>query len=242
MFKKKWFILAFIALLFWQSNTSFSFAQGPRPPFALDGKPVYVFSGQWREARLSGYTWDSRTGFLYSAVYAHNDRTEEGVTSQRILSAADARRQGIATNAHDVSSQAGVNHILNAHNTLRKRYGLPALTWSPKLASYAQQWANTLLHKNGFQHRPNAPYGENLAEASGQQLTPEQVVNMWGSESRYYDHAGNSCAPGNVCGHFTQIVWKDTKDVGCGMARNDRREVWVCNYNPPGNVIGRKPY
>jgi len=45
-----------------------------------------------------------------------------------------------------------------------------------------------------------------------------------------------------VCGHYTQIVWRDTKQVGCGVARDNRREIWVCNYDPPGNWVGHRPY
>jgi PadR family transcriptional regulator len=45
-----------------------------------------------------------------------------------------------------------------------------------------------------------------------------------------------------VCGHYTQIVWSNTREVGCGVARDSNREVWVCNYNPPGNWIGERPY
>jgi uncharacterized protein YkwD len=235
--------LLIIGALLIVASSTFLNARAPDPPFPLDGKPVYVLdSGKWREAWLAGYTWDSRIGFRYSVTYIDNDRTEQNVRTDRIISLADARKRGVATKAYDVSDKDWAGQILNAHNRWRRQYGVPALTWSPRLADYAQQWANTLLKGNRFEHRPDLPYGENLAEASGQQLTPERVVSMWGSENQYYDHDSNSCASGKMCGHFTQVVWKGTREVGCGMARNAGREVWVCNYNPPGNVIGRKPY
>jgi pathogenesis-related protein 1 len=214
----------------------------PNPPFPLDGKPVYVLSGTWREARLGGYEWDSRTGFRYRVVYADTDGEERGVTRDRIMNLADAARRGLVEAAHDVSSRAGVKEMLHVHNVWRQRYHVPPLAWSTKLTRYAQQWANTLLQNRRFEHRSNTPYGENLAEASGQQLTPTRVVTMWGNEYAHYDYSANSCAWGQMCGHFTQLVWKDTKEVGCGMARDSNREVWVCNYNPPGNIVGRKPY
>jgi pathogenesis-related protein 1 len=132
--------------------------------------------------------------------------------------------------------------ILDAHNQWRKRYNVPALTWSSQLASYAQEWANKLLREGKFEHRKNSPYGENLAFASGQQLSPGRVVGMWGEEVKDYNYASNSCKPGKVCGHYTQIVWRNSKQVGCGVARGNGKEIWVCNYNPPGNYIGQKPY
>lgn len=215
----------------------------PHPPFPLDGKPVYVVSnGKWREARLAGYRWDSNTGYHYAVTYADTDRTEEGVKPERIISMGDARRRGIAVKAHDVSDRNWAREMLEAHNTWRRHYRVPVLRWSPGLASYAQQWANTLAQTNRFEHRANSRYGENLAEASGQHLTSEAVVKMWGNEVNYYDYRSNSCEQGRMCGHFTQLVWKGTREVGCGMAREGNREVWVCNYNPPGNIIGQKPF
>jgi uncharacterized protein YkwD len=224
-------------------HRTFTTAQMLTPPFPLDGKPVYISSaGKWREARLTGYRWNTQTGFLYSAVYPSNNQTEQNITTDLIISLATAQARGIATTVYDVSSQAGITQMVNAHNAIRSQYGVPNLTWSTQLASYAQQWANTLLQNGKFEHRSNSPYGENLATASGQMFSPERVVNLWGAESKYYNYASNSCAAGQVCGHFTQIVWRNTTQVGCGVARNAQREVWVCNYNPPGNIIGRKPY
>jgi hypothetical protein len=132
--------------------------------------------------------------------------------------------------------------LLKAHNRWRARYDIAPLKWSPKLARYAQEWAETLLREERFAHRSSCPYGENLATATGLQLTCDEVVDLWAGEGSNYDRKTNSCAQGEVCGHFTQIVWKNTREVGCGMARKGDREVWVCNYTPPGNVIGRAPY
>lgn len=153
-----------------------------------------------------------------------------------------AQQQGAAKSVSGLSTQVGIQQMLDAHNQWRKRYNVPALSWSPQLASYAQEWANRLLREDKFEHRQNSRYGENLAWASGQLLSPQQVVNMWGNEVKDYTYATNSCKPGKVCGHYTQIVWRNTKQVGCGMARNNSKEIWVCNYNPPGNYIGQKPY
>ncbi|MBL1176558.1 pathogenesis-related family 1 protein [Pantanalinema sp. GBBB05] len=218
-------------------------AQQPTPPFPLDGKPVYVNrNNQWQEALLVGYAWNSRSGFVYNVQYASNNQQEKGVAIERILTLTEAQKRGIAKTAYDLSSPAGMQQMLSAHNDWRKRYGVPTLTWSPQLASYAQAWAEKLLKENRFEHRPNSPYGENLASAWGQQLSPERVVRMWGEEVNDYDYATNSCKPGKMCGHYTQVVWKTTQQVGCGMARGNGKEIWVCNYNPPGNFTGRKPY
>ena len=46
-----------------------------------------------------------------------------------------------------------------------------------------------------------------------------------------------------MTGHFTQLVWKQTRSVGCGRVDCNGKngvEGWflVCEYWPPGNVGG----
>jgi pathogenesis-related protein 1 len=130
--------------------------------------------------------------------------------------------------------------MLAAHNAVRATQFIRPLTWSDALAARAQDWANTLLARGEFVHYPKSPYGENLFEIDGATASPEQVVEAWSAESRDYDYATNRCR--KVCGHYTQVVWSSTTKVGCGVARSARREVWVCNYDPPGNYIGKRPY
>lgn len=204
--------------------------------------PVYVLRGtSWLQAQLLSYQW-SQSRVSYDVSYAIDNSTELAVPVDRIISLATAQQRGLTQTVYEVSSPAGIQQMLNAHNALRQAYGVPPLTWSPKLAAYAQEWANYLLQTNQFAHRPEVPYGENLASAAGMQFSPDQVVKMWGDEAPHYNHAANSCNPGQVCGHFTQIVWRNTRQIGCGMARANGRDVWVCNYDPPGNFVNQKPY
>ena len=74
-------------------------------------------------------------------------------------------------------------------------------------------------------------------------IAPTQVVDAWGAERRDYDYASNRCAPGKQCGHYTQLVWAQTDEVGCGMAVcASRGQIWACDYRPNGNIMGRRPY
>jgi uncharacterized protein YkwD len=130
--------------------------------------------------------------------------------------------------------------MLEAHNAVRAKVGVPPLEWSDSLARYAGEWARALIRSGDFQHRNQNQYGENLFTITGGTASPRQVVEGWASEARNYDYRANRCR--GVCGHYTQIVWRDTRRVGCGAARSGRREVWVCNYDPPGNWRGRRPY
>ena len=158
-----------------------------------------------------------------------------------------------ALNISDKERFAGT---LAIHNQVRAQHGLSRLQWSTKLSNYAQEWANHLASRNNcrMRHRPKgSPYGENLWWASPrlwsngmrelQYVTIERVVNDWANERPYYDYQRNRCQIGQQCGHYTQIVWRDTTHVGCAYQQcADKSQLWVCNYNPPGNYIGERPY
>lgn len=134
-----------------------------------------------------------------------------------------------------------------AHNAVRAAAqptpdpALPDLVWDPDLAAVALAWAQGCV----FQHS-DGPYGENLYAGTG---TPTvlDAIDAWAAEAAQYDYESNACS--GVCGHYTQIVWRDTARVGCGFADCDPLQgagfagrYWVCNYDPPGNFVGEKPY
>lgn len=133
--------------------------------------------------------------------------------------------------------------MVAAHNRVRATVGVPPLTWSNKLAAVAQEWADHLLSTGEFSHRPKPnTYGENIYEAWGTVDTAAAVVDYWASEAKDFDAAKNKCRSGAVCGHYTQLVWRNTKQVGCAVAGGLKRQVWVCNYDPPGNWVRQHPY
>jgi hypothetical protein len=163
---------------------------------------------------------------------------------------------GQGTDAAPSSGPGGANEppglegMTEAHNQVRANVDPPAdppippLVWDDDLAAVAQAYADGCV----FEHSSNG-YGENLAAAAGQNLTPQQVVASWASEVADYDYATNSCS--GVCGHYTQVVWRDSVRLGCGVASCSQNspfdgfaewENWVCNYDPPGNFNGLPPY
>jgi pathogenesis-related protein 1 len=132
--------------------------------------------------------------------------------------------------------------VVAAHNFVREKVGVPPVAWSDALAQVAQEWANKLMSAGVFMHSRDLRYGENLFQISGLGATSTafEVVNAWASEADSYRYDTNTCR--GECGHYTQLVWRDTKQVGCAVARDSRREVWVCEYAPFGNIIGERPY
>ncbi len=128
--------------------------------------------------------------------------------------------------------------ILAAHNRFRARHCAPPLSWSTELVKESRRWAKNLAaHRCAFEHNPDPRFGENLAyfRPPGA-LTQEQVAAEWYREIDGY----NFKKPGfsMQAGHFTQLVWVGTRRVGCASVECGGGELWVCNYDPPGNMEG----
>ncbi len=144
--------------------------------------------------------------------------------------------------------------MVTAHNQWRQAVGVPEIRWSAPLANSAQQWAVQLQHRGcNPAHSGMRGLGENLYWASPrhlssgttqvQHVSAQHVANAWAGEQQHYDHARNTCARGKVCGHYTQVVWHTTTDIGCAKAVcANHSQVWVCHYAPPGNWHGQRPY
>lgn len=151
--------------------------------------------------------------------------------------------------AADGLTRAKADQIVRAHNAWRRRAGVLPLRWAADLAARAQARAGYLAaHGCVIEHgRLPDDVGENLYQAgplhgAGRKddlfaVTATHVVNMWGKESADYSPEHDTCAENRQCGHYTQIVWPATREVGCGMAVCPTLgQVWVCNYRPRGNI------
>ena len=82
-----------------------------------------------------------------------------------------------------------IRDCLDAHNEVRARHGVPALTWSADIAVNAQKWANHLAAIDQLQHDSRTSDGENLFYMYGGD--PEQAcgraVKNWYQEGKNYD-------------------------------------------------------
>ncbi|HEX7837394.1 MAG TPA: CAP domain-containing protein [Kofleriaceae bacterium] len=126
---------------------------------------------------------------------------------------------------------------VDAHNRVRQKHCAKPLTWSPQLAQVAQRWANSLRDKGCAFGHSGGKFGENLAAGTTGTLDPESVVRMW------YDEVGQYRFPSGgfsmKTGHFTQVVWRGTTQVGCGRSHCNDMDIFVCEYDPAGNWEGQ---
>ncbi|PON97975.1 Ves allergen [Trema orientale] len=135
------------------------------------------------------------------------------------------------------------DQFLVPQNAVRAALRVSPLVWDRRLKGYAQWYANQRRYDCALVHS-NGPYGENIFWGSGTGWTPLQAVSAWVDERKWYRYVSNSCAGGQVCGHYTQIVWRETRRIGCARVTcvDGKGVFMICNYDPPGNYYGEKPY
>jgi len=157
-----------------------------------------------------------------------------------------------------------------------KTYGQPSasnmnqLIWDDGLAQVAQDysskciWAHNKersrdlldhLDETSFEYT-NQQVGENLFITTGTESLSVLLkgVQYWYNEYMYYTYGttggSSSCQSGQQCGHYTQMVWANTRYVGCGYTKCPSTSgvsmtngvLLVCNYYFAGNVVGYAPY
>nr|CDS29757.2 peptidase inhibitor 16 [Hymenolepis microstoma] len=149
-----------------------------------------------------------------------------------------------------------VTQILDSHNQARSDVSPPAtnmmeMRYSSEMEKLAESWAsrckfahpswNDVMYENT---------GQNIAITFGHQNVDfPHVIDLWHKEKDYY-YDGDYCTPGQACGHYTQMVWSSSTNVGCAVERCDQyfgghpqpTYLYVCQYQAPGNYIGQKPY
>jgi hypothetical protein len=139
--------------------------------------------------------------------------------------------------------------VLAVHNQERSALGLEPLRWEPALAQSAQRWADYLAQNGRFEHAPKGtgePQGENLWAGTKGYYSPEAMVDAWAQEKRFFRQGvfPNNSITNQVqdVGHYTQMVWRATRQVGCAKATRGDEDVLVCRYAEAGNYVGERPF
>jgi len=135
------------------------------------------------------------------------------------------------------------NEAVKRHNEIRAEvFSGSKMTWNDSLALSAQSHADKLAKENAFYHS-NSNYGENLYAHSSKGVSYVKAIDSWYSEKADYNTKTKTCNTGKTCGHYTQMIWENSTELGCGTSSSATwGTIVVCQYNPPGNYTGQKPY
>ncbi|XP_059169407.1 uncharacterized protein LOC131951133 [Physella acuta] len=139
-------------------------------------------------------------------------------------------------------SSADIEAFLKSHNDVRNALGIPSLTWDTKLADYAKDWTSRCVFKHSY-----GDYGENLFATGSTTKNATELAyssaSAWKSEVAYVDPDWKCVGGKPTCGHYSQMVWRDTTALGCAITQCENiANLVFCTYNPPGNYKGEKPY
>ena len=141
----------------------------------------------------------------------------------------------------DSTNDDVVNEALRMHNQLRAKHHSPPLRLNNEISKIAQKYAQYLADNDMMEHSSNQYKGEDLGEnlfmCGGYKITGKNMTESWYSEIKDYNFR-NPDEYGDT-GHFTQVVWKESKELGIGYAKSRSGNYYgVANYYPAGNFIG----
>ena len=150
---------------------------------------------------------------------------------------------------------------LEVHNLERESLNLQPLKWSNKLERDAKKYADYLASKDVFRHSKNLgklKQGENLystmyyvIDDNGEKYFFD-VTNYildasvgWLDEKKDYTYAkiGDRKNTFSKIGHYTQMIWSGTEEVGIAYSKSKSGNVYVvARYFPQGNWTGEYKY
>lgn len=151
--------------------------------------------------------------------------------------------------AQDVRLHPFSAELLSVHNQARDDVGVSRLAWNHDLAGQAQQWADHLAREGHMRHSTRdvrGMTGENLWMGTAGRFGPSRMMEYFVNERRYFRNGAfpevSTTGNWSDVGHYTQVVWRDTREVGCAVARGGRYDFLVCRYFPAGNVMTQRAF
>ncbi|CAL1546376.1 unnamed protein product [Lymnaea stagnalis] len=141
-------------------------------------------------------------------------------------------------------SRSDLSAFLYGHNQLRLSLGLEDLIWNTTLATFAENHGSRCVWRHS-----RSKYGENLYASSPRKTDNEEIarhaIELWAAEVENVDPEW-ACifVSEGTCGHYSQLVWRNTKEVGCAVVHCSGflANYVVCEYWPPGNFYKQIPY
>ena len=133
--------------------------------------------------------------------------------------------------------------IFNAttrHNDYRACHNAGPLLPNCELMEISQSYAEKMPSDHSHATFHGEWMGENLYWIWNGKPTGFDPVDAWYNEIKDYDFETYSSKNGNKVGHFTQLIWKDSKELGVGFYCNSNKCCVVANYYPGGNILNEQ--
>lgn len=125
---------------------------------------------------------------------------------------------------------------MNYLNKFRRLHCVPQHTYNNNIEKIAEEHAKYIIESGKFEHSTNT-FGENIAYAINNNNDDFNAfvgsTDLMYAEKQYYDYSNPIFS--YTTGHFTQMVWKNSKEIGIGAYKNESIIAFVVNYHPPGN-------
>ncbi|CAO3563811.1 unnamed protein product [Mortierella alpina] len=189
--------------------------------------PLTILLGLTILATITFADQKSALNVKSAAILASADPTAYVQTSSGLAMRNSAFRDvPSAKNVTDDEMQS----ILDTHNGYRRMHGSPDLTWNDAAATWGDNW----LQSCEFRHSDSGPNNYEEILAAGY-ADFKSAIDAWYGEVKDYDY--NSPGFSMNTGHFTQVVWKSTTSIGCAKRECPRWTIYICNYDPAGNII-----
>jgi hypothetical protein len=145
-------------------------------------------------------------------------------------------------NANDLERRS-----LERINLVRSEVGVPPLRWSEQLAESARAYGPKLAELGTFVHSPRAGrpnIGEALWMGPRGEYSIEAMIDYWAEEKRTFKPGifPDVSTTGNWedVSHYTQMIWRETREVGCALQRGGRSDYLICHFGPKGNRDGKQ--
>ena len=129
------------------------------------------------------------------------------------------------------------NTILKIHNDIRQKNKHEKIKLIDKLTQIAQKTADNfdILEESNFQieNYNNKPLGINYEKFNEDNSKIKDICEKWINE-------GNKKQIKNFSKikHLTQIIWKNTEEIGIGYSElNNKEKILVILYYPAGNIF-----
>ena len=129
------------------------------------------------------------------------------------------------------------NFVLAAikkHNIYRACHNAQPLLPNCEIMEISQKYAETMPSSHSGAEFHGDWMGENLYWITGKKPNGEDAVDAWYNEIVDYDFNSHTSKGGKV-GHFTQLIWKNSKEIGVGYYCNNEKCCVSANYFPGGN-------